>query len=96
MHENREKGPHCGADCGGCPGGESSPAAAGLPYRGWQVVLGALGIFLGPLVLAIAGSLLLGGSREGQLAGALAGLGAGMGLAWLVGIHLRRPTKERS
>jgi hypothetical protein len=96
MDGTKERAPHCGADCGGCPGGDSSPAAAGLPYRGWQVVLGALGIFLAPLALAIAGSLLLGGTGGGQLAGALAGLGAGMGLAWLVGLHLRRPTKERS
>jgi hypothetical protein len=96
MNETRDKSPRCGADCAGCPGGEEAPPAEGLPYKGWQVVLGSLGIFLGPLALAIAGSLLLGGSRGGQLAGALAGLGAGMGLAWLVGIHLRRPTKEGS
>ena len=45
---------------------------------GWRLSLAAAGMFLGPVVLAIAGAVCMGGSHGARLLGALVGLGVGM------------------
>lgn len=44
---------------------------------------GALGLFVLPVLLAVAGALLARGDAAAQLAGGLAGLALGMAVAWL-------------
>ena len=71
--------------CPGCPV-EDCPvdAGAGEPLvAGWRLGLISVGLFLGPVVLAIVGAASLGESPGGQLAGAIGGLG--LGLAGSVG-----------
>jgi hypothetical protein len=72
--------------CSGCPvtdcPAEDEPE--GPLLAGWQLGLVSLGLFLGPVVLAIAGAFCGGDSPAAQLAGAIAGLG--LGAACSVGI----------
>ena len=58
---------------------------AGEPLvAGWRLGLISVGLFLGPVVLAIVGAASLGESPGGQFAGAIGGLG--LGLAGSVGV----------
>lgn len=69
-----------GAACGGCSLQEtcSAGARADGPFRGASLVGAAFGYFLFPLVLALAGALLLAGSPALQLVGGAGGLVLGM------------------
>ena len=67
-----------GPGCHGCAMCEC-PAAEGVgPVSGWRLGLAAMGLFLGPIVLAIVGAACCRESQAGQLLGAVAGLVVGM------------------
>ncbi|MBN2474432.1 MAG: hypothetical protein JXB62_07475 [Pirellulales bacterium] len=67
-------------DCPGCPGGGCAvhDEAAAVPPSGWRLGLVFTGLFLVPVVLAIAGAVAMRDSAAGQLVGGLAGLGLGL------------------
>ncbi len=64
-----------------CPA-ENGPQGSGL--AGWRLGLVSMGLFLGPVVLAIIGAAGFRDNPGGQFAGAIAGLG--LGLAGSVGM----------
>ncbi len=55
----------------------------GPRLRGRALGLAAVGLFLAPIALAIAGSLCFGGNEGAGFLGALLGLGLGMSVSWL-------------
>ena len=57
---------------------------------GWRLVLASVGLFLGPVVLAIAGVLLAGAEAEARTAGAVGGLVLGMAISVVIGRLIRR------
>ncbi len=72
--------PH-GSACHGCAMREcpaSADAEVAGPVSGWRLGLASLGLFVGPVVLAILGAACFRGSQAGQLLGGVAGLVAGM------------------
>ena len=73
--QDRASCPHCSA--GVCPisseGDNATP-----PLSGHSVVGSAVGLFLVPLLLALAGAVLAGSDMGAQVVGALAGLGLGL------------------
>jgi len=75
------------AGCGSCPT-DDCPASYeddALRLRGPALVAAALALFLLPILLAIAGSALVGRAGDlAQLLGCLAGLGLGLALARLL------------
>ena len=80
--------PQC--ELGGTGDGEVRAVSEGH-VRGRRLVLGALGVFWAPLVLAIAGAVVGGDRQVHQLIGAAAGLGIGMAVSGVV-VRLVRPT----
>jgi hypothetical protein len=68
------------SQCSGCPlkNCPLEDRSAGSPAAGWRLGLVSLGLFLGPVVLAIVGAVSFGGTPGTQLAGAIAGLGLGL------------------
>ena len=62
---------------------------AGGP-SGWRMVLASVGLFLGPIALAIVGALLAGATADARAAGALGGLVLGMAISVIVGRLIRR------
>jgi len=52
---------------------------------GWRMVVALAALFLGPIVLAIAGTLLAGATEEARTAGAVGGLALGMAISVVVG-----------
>jgi hypothetical protein len=81
--------------CGECPcscGLDRPPVdqPEGQQLAGWRLVLVSLGLFLGPVGLAILGAALAGKTAGGQLIGALAGLGVGFAISAGVARMLRR------
>ena len=77
-HESTES--HC-SSCSACPI-EDCPTDGGNDPQllvGWQFGFASMGLFLGPVVLAIIGAAwCFGESSEGRLLGAIAGLMLGM------------------
>ena len=71
----------CGGKCSRCDLGREVPGAP----RGWRLVLGAAGMFVVPLALAIAGTIVAGQGSARQAVGAAAGLLAGVIAAILTG-----------
>ena len=84
------------SDCPRCSGGDrpSEEESDRALLLGWRLGLSAAGLFLGPVVLAIVGALLLDDSPASQLAGATAGLG--LGLAVSVAVAKVLPTEVGS
>jgi hypothetical protein len=68
--------------CPRCPSGDHPTDEPDSPLLyGWRLGLSAIGLFLGPVVLAIVGVLLFGDSPASQLAGAMVGLGVGLAVS---------------
>ncbi|NQU20225.1 MAG: hypothetical protein HQ567_03010 [Candidatus Nealsonbacteria bacterium] len=81
MTENRH---HCKTtrpDCTGCPGAgggnETGPDVGTL--AGWRLAAVSIGLFLGPILLALIGAACFSARAESQLLGAIAGLLIGIG-----------------
>ena len=70
------------------------PSAGWL--HGWRLGLAAAGMFLSPVVLAIAGAMCMGGSHGARLLGALVGLGVGMVCSVMAARSLGRRDTESS
>ena len=73
-------------DCGRC---RIDSVQVGGP-AGWRLALGAAGLFLLPVVLAIVGAVVVGTTAASRFAAACGGLVAGMVLAVVAG-RLMRP-----
>jgi hypothetical protein len=87
----QEKGVPTPAACCGCPGKDcrpQDPPAHSLP-SGWRLALVSTGLFLCPVVMAIAAASLARRPAM-QFAGAIAGLGLGIAGSVAVGYVLRR------
>lgn len=78
-----------GSRCSVCPVADC-PADEGPEeprLAGWRLGLVSMGLFLGPVVLAIVGAMSFSDSPGAQLVGAIAGLGLGSaGSVGIVGI----------
>jgi len=84
----------CDGGCRRCP-----PAGQGVDPAapsGWRLAVPAAGLFLGPLVLAVAGAGLAGPSQVGQFLGAVGGLIVGAGAAVTVAKLIVRRRGARS
>jgi len=81
-------------DCSRCPLSgcpvKRKPTRGGL--SGWRFALASLGLFLSPVVLAIAGAAYCGPRGEAQFFGAVLGLSAGMAGSLAVAAWARRNT----
>jgi len=78
--------------CDGCSVPQCRVAAASddrLP-SGWRLAVTSMGLFLGPIVLALAGAACFPSKVECQLAGAMIGLAAGIGGSIAVAKLMRR------
>jgi hypothetical protein len=83
MEQPQDKDSPCCEGCEACREhrhDSSAPVPGAL--AGWRLAAAATGAFLLPLGLALAGSILAGNSPERRLIGALAGLAAGVAVAW--------------
>jgi hypothetical protein len=69
---------------------------SGGPLRGWKFALASFGTFPLPILLAIGGAVLGAGSLGGQLVGAMAGLGIGMGSTVVMARYMWRKDLEHS
>jgi hypothetical protein len=81
MFDDRSTGDAHGPACRGCAMGEcpaSGEAEEAGPVAGWRLGMASLGLFVGPVVLAILGAACCRGSQAGQLLGGVAGLVVGM------------------
>ena len=68
-------------DCAGCLVADcrsESKADVGT-LSGWRLVVVSMGLFLGPILLALTGAACLASRPESQLLGAMAGLLLGIG-----------------
>lgn len=88
LHTHDSRSVSCPADCSGCAPGDAPADRSAL--RGGRLALAAMGVFLVPLGLSIAGATLLSGSPVRTFAGAVGGLLAGATLAGIVARRLRR------
>jgi len=85
--------------CSACGAGNSAkPRATDRPHlTGCCLILPAVGLFIVPPVLAIAGAILAGENCDAQFFGAIAGLLAGIAAAVVVvGLLRRRGGKKKS
>jgi len=81
----------CGSGCTRCGLHAAPPDVPVL--RGWRLTVSALGVFLLPLVLAVAGAVVVGGEGGRQFLGALAGLAVGLAGGVLIGRCVSRSAK---
>ena len=94
MEERKSTERGCSA-CPGCPTNDLTGDGQRKPsLAGWRLVGVSVGLFLGPLVLAIVGAALSGPGGGWQLFGALVGLAAGMAVSVVAARLLMRPSKE--
>lgn len=96
MFTNREPTKTTCARCSGCPI-EVCPVETGQSGRtldGWRLALCSMGMFLGPVVLAIAGAAAFGESAAARFAGAVVGLCTGLIASALVGRLVSRSQRE--
>lgn len=87
QHDSGEAPPACAAQCTGCGGAETRPAEAG-GLTGWRLTAVAAGVFLVPLLLAVAGAIVLPRFWPGpaaQIVGGAGGLLVGVVLAVVAG-----------
>jgi len=82
----RDRPAGCSGPCRSC---WVNLEGAGGP-SGWRMVLASVGLFLGPIALAIVGALLAGATADARAAGALGGLVLGMAISVIVGRLIRR------
>ncbi len=83
-------------NCSGCPVGgckQRSQEAEGV-LHGWQFVLASAGVFLTPIVLAIAGAVLLDDSDAMRALGGAAGLLTGLTISISVSRFLHQTKHE--
>lgn len=73
MGENRTGCSRC--RIGRCP---LAPCPSDPVLAGWRLTLASLWLFLGPVVLAIVGAMMVGEDRGAQLLGAMIGMSMGM------------------
>lgn len=92
MHRPAQDVEGCTGQCEHCS--LQQPQPGGL--SGGRLVLTAIGVFLAPLGLTIAGAALAGPQQPRQTVYALAGLGLGIGIAIITSRMLRKKTKENS
>ena len=76
----------CSGPCRSC--WANLEATAGPSGR--RMILASVGLFLGPIVLAIVGALLAGATADARTAGAVSGLLLGMAISVIVGRLIRR------
>ncbi len=88
--ENRVE---CGGGCHHCS--QPLPDATEGP-RGWRLVLPTIGVFLVPLILAMAGAVMAGRNRTSEFFGATAGLLIGLIAAAGISHWVRCRGKEAS
>ena len=81
-------------DCSRCPlsGCPAKREPASGELSGWGFALASLGLFLSPVVLAIAGAAYCGPRGEAQFFGAVLGLAVGMAASLAVAARARRNT----
>lgn len=92
----------CGSGCSGCVGEPTraaprqSVAEPGprMSLYGGRLVAASMGLFLGPLVLAVVGASCFDPAGGWQLLGAVAGLSAGMAASVAAARILARLSKE--
>ena len=81
MTENHDHHRTTRPDCAGCSvadcRSESEPDVGTL--SGWRLAAMSMGLFLGPILLALIGAACLASRPESQLLGAMAGLLLGIG-----------------
>ena len=96
MASDREPAGKTCPTCSRCPIQEcpAKDDAEGALLSGWRLGLASVGLFLGPVLLAIAGAMVSTESRTAQFLGAMAGLGAGLVGAVVVGRLLRRGRRQ--
>ena len=82
------------AGCGSCPKAPN-PTIDPSPLSARSVVLGSVGFFLGPVILAIIAAAVFDERADLQLAAAFAALASGIAIAWLVGRLLGFSGEER-
>ena len=86
------------SSCAKCPT-EDCPAKKETEeprLRGRSLGLAAIGLFIAPIALAVVGSLCIGESDGAQFAGALTGLGLGMGASAVLARLVLRPRRQGS
>jgi hypothetical protein len=102
MHTSHDSMGTGSCGCSGCPIPDCpvEEGPEGSPLFGWRLGLASMGLFLGPIILAIVGAVcsgqtILGESHEAQFLGGIAGLG--LGLAGSVGTaRLLRRAKNKN
>ena len=92
MNANKVRRKSSWGGCSQCAAGEK--ASEPPDWAGRRLVLAAAGMFLAPLVLAVAGALAGGGRPVAGLLGAVGGLAVGAILAVVVARVARRMGKE--
>jgi len=82
--------------CFGCPVSDcrAETGAGGGGLAGWRLAVVSVGLFLGPIVLALVGAVCFWPGPEGQLLGAVGGLVVGVGVSIAVARLTRRVDPE--
>ena len=82
--------------CLGCPVSDCRAEAGpdGGLLAGWRLAVVSVGLFLGPILLAIVGAACFSSGPESQLLGAMAGLVAGTGGSVAAARLIRRVNVE--
>jgi len=94
MQEHTEqKQPTCDGDCHNCHD-ESTRDTGGL--AGWKLVVPAVLVFLLPAALGSAGAMMAGPGPIRELIGAVAGLAAGLWIAFIAARQLRLMHKGKA
>ncbi len=93
----------CPGECPGCGASEQDeklghshdmPDQVGGGLTGWKLAAAAVGMFLLPLLAAIAGAVLAGEGNNQKFLGAVIGLAVGVFVAVLVTKVIRKKDKE--
>jgi len=84
--------------CQGCSVSDCRAEAKpdGSLLAGWRLAMVSMGLFLGPVILAIVGTVCFSSGPESQLLGAMAGLVAGSGGSIAIAGLVRRVDARNS